>query len=398
MLSTEKGWSVKTILKYLLKIIILVMTTLISILILSINYVPKILWIAVVIYVVAAVYFIFIYRKKHRKLYFFISFLAVNMLGILFADGLFRGEKTDYSMIWIRGALSVVFDNRIVPDEKLFDSIFAAPDYNDKGLRITEWEPPVSYTFEQISKEGVSFEVIRPENPNNRVILMLHGGGYVGKLIDLYNNFTIYYSEANGGSTVVSLDYKTAQEYTYMDTISDVIYVYQWLLDSGYEPENIVITGDSAGGGLALASVLYMRDHDISLPGGIITISAWTNLAGTSESYQSKKGKDPYFSDNNILKMAAEMYVKEEDATNPYISPYYGDFTGFPPVLMQVGSYEMLYNDSKDIVERAVSNGASFTFEAYPGMFHEFQLFKGLSGQADIAWDNITSFLQKLYQ
>lgn len=381
--------------KYLLligKALLVILMAVFSFLFAYINYCPKVYYLVIVLFILGVIYLMFFYKGK-KKLLLGISFLVINIVSILLCDGLILGNKVEYSYVLTRGGIRVVFNNLLMSDEKIYDTMFGPPNYDENGLRITDWAPPEEYTLDRFIKDGVIMEELQPVIPSDKVVLMLHGGGYAGRLADNHNNFVINYSKANKNSAVLSLDYKTSPDYTYTDTIGDVIYAYNYLLDKGYSAENIVLAGDSAGGGLALASALYLRDHNLPLPGGIITMSAWTNLACDSDSYETNSDVDSFFGANDVLPMAAKAYARDADVTNPYISPYYGDFTGMPPILMQVGSYEMLYNDSKDIADRFPE---IITLQVYPGMFHDFQMLKGRASQADKAWEEIEVFLKGL--
>lgn len=382
----------KKYLKILAKVLLILLLAVFSFLFAYINYCPNVYYLVIVLYTFGTVYLLFFYKRK-KKLLVGGSFLLINIVSILLCDGLFLGNKVEYSYVLTRGAVRVIFNNTLMSDDKIYDFMFSITKYDEEGFRITDWAPPEDYTWNRFIQDGVIMEELQPVNPSDKVILMLHGGGYAGRLGDNHNSFVLNYSRANNNSAVLAVDYKTSPDYTYTDTIADVMYSYNYLQEKGYSPENIVIAGDSAGGGLALASALYMRDHNIPLPAGIITMSAWTNLACNSESYETNKDVDNFFGQNGILTMAAKAYVQDADPTNPYISPYYGDFTGMPPILMQVGSYEMLLSDSKDIADRFKDN---ITLQVYPGMFHDFQMLKDSASQADKAWAAVEVFLEEL--
>lgn len=154
--------------------------------------------------------------------------------------------------------------------------------------------------------------------------------------------------------------------------------------------------GDSAGGGLALALCLYLRDYDIRLPRGIITMSAWTDLTKSGESYQENFEIDPIFGGTKNSLVYKEGYYKDSDPENPYISPINGDYHGFPPMLMQVGEYEMLLSDTLTVAEKARKAGVPVKEHMYNGMFHVFQMGLLLYPEAKEAWIEVGRFIRKL--
>ena len=156
------------------------------------------------------------------------------------------------------------------------------------------------------------------------------------------------------------------------------------------------MAGDSAGGGLALALGLYLRDHEMELPAGIIAMSPWTDLTASGESYETNYEKDPLFGNTRDSLIYNREYVGLEDPRNPYISPAFGDFTGFPPMLIQVGSYEMLLSDAEIVAHKAKKQGVKVRFHAYEGMFHVFQMSMQLMPESVLAWKEAGKFIELL--
>ena len=134
------------------------------------------------------------------------------------------------------------------------------------------------------------------ENPNtDYVILQLHGGGYTGAVRNAYYVFAGLYNELSHGCNVLTPDYRVAPENPYPAALEDALASYRWLLSKGYYGEQIILAGDSAGGGLAMALCMYLRDHNMPVPGGIIAMSPWTDLTASGESYETNYEKDPLF-------------------------------------------------------------------------------------------------------
>ena len=226
------------------------------------------------------------------------------------------------------------------------------------------------------------------------IVYQLHGGGYAGRLQNAYRDMAIKYSGICGGADVLSLDYRVSPENPFPAAVIDAEAGYKWILDQGYD--RIILVGDSAGGGLALSLTLYLRDNEIRLPDRIITMSAWTDLTGSGESYAENKDTDPVFGGSDEIEEFKKMYIGDTDPMNPYISPIFGDFTGFPDTLMQVGEMEMLLSDTLLVAERMNLYGVNVTQHTYPGMFHDFQKRLSLYPESKEAWDEISEFLSDL--
>ena len=228
------------------------------------------------------------------------------------------------------------------------------------------------------------------------IVLQLHGGGYYGRMHNTYRDMAGLYNEISKGYDVLSVDYRVAPEHPYPAALEDALAAYQWIMERGYPLEKLIVAGDSAGGGLALALCLYLRDHDIPLPAGIITMSAWTDLTKSGESYQENFDIDPIFGGTMDSLVYQEGYYKDSNPEIPYISPVNGDYHGFPPMLMQVGEYEMLLSDTKTVARHAMDAGVTVKEHIYPGMFHVFQMGLLLYPEAKEAWIEVGRFIRYL--
>lgn len=261
------------------------------------------------------------------------------------------------------------------------------------------WVCPAGYEYEIIESGQFKMEYLRPLGVvTGRVILQLHGGGYIGPMKNIYRRFAVRYSKLSYGGDVLTVDYRVAPENPFPAALEDAVAAYEWLIkEKKYCPEHVVIAGDSAGGGLGLALVLYLRDHAIPLPGGIISMSAWTDLTNSGESYKTNYELDPLFggSTNNMLYESS--YIGNADVKNPYLSPLFGTFQGFPPVLLQVGSYEVLLNDTLAVAEKMKDAGIKRRLTVYEGMFHVFQMGLDLIPESRQAWGEVEEFLRIVY-
>ena len=163
-----------------------------------------------------------------------------------------------------------------------------------------------------------------------------------------------------------------------------------------WSAEKIVVAGDSAGGGLALALCLWLKNHKEPLPSGVIAMSPWTDLTISGESVETNFEKDPLFGKTRDSMLYNKDYLGENDPTNEYISPLFGDYEGFPPLLIQVGSYEMLLSDSTRVAKKAKEAGGKVKLSIYEGMFHVFQMAMLLMPESKKAWAEIKRFLHYL--
>lgn len=261
------------------------------------------------------------------------------------------------------------------------------------------WRCPAGYVYKLVESDTCTMEYLTPEDAvTGRVVLQLHGGGYIGPMKNIYRRFAVRYSKLSYGADVLSVDYRVAPEHPFPAALEDAVAGYRWLLEEkGYEPEKIVIAGDSAGGGLALSLVMYLKDQGIPLPGGIITMSPWTDVTLSGESYEGNYEIDPLFGNSKENMLYQCSYIGEADPKNPYLSPLFGSFTGFPPMLMQVGEYEVLLSDTMQVSQKAKKSGVKVRTSVYAGMFHVFQMGLDLIPESREAWEEAGEFLRIVY-
>jgi acetyl esterase/lipase len=255
---------------------------------------------------------------------------------------------------------------------------------------------PEDVTIDEISVNGIpSVWISAPGAVKEYVVLYLHGGGYVEGSINSHKGFGVRISRASK-SRVLMIDYRLAPENPYPSAIEDSVAAYKWLIDvEGINPKNIVISGDSAGGGLSAATLLKLRDTGISLPATAVLLSPWTDLDMTGDSIRSKRRIDPFVNASGLFFMA-NLYVGDEDPQNPYISPLYADLKGLPPLLIQVGSAEVLLNDSTRFAEKAKAAGVDVILDVWEDMVHVFQAFALWAPEGEQAIEKIGKFIQKI--
>lgn len=204
------------------------------------------------------------------------------------------------------------------------------------------------------------------------VILHCHGGGYsTGSSI--YARTLTSKLAMSTSMDVLCFDYRLAPEHPYPAATEDAMKVWNYLMLLGYGARDIILTGDSAGGNLALSLVLKLKEEGRLLPRGMVLMSPWTDLTSSGESFETKAAVDPVLDKAYIDRMIAA-YAKGQDLRNPLVSPLFGDFTGFPPTYIQVGENEILLSDSTRLHQAFVDVNVSVKMDIYPGLWHVFQM------------------------
>ena len=264
-----------------------------------------------------------------------------------------------------------------------------------KRLKEPPWIVPDCFNMTHIELKNFSMKLLSlKENPSqDHVILQLHGGGYMGAVRNAYYVFAGLYNEVSHGCNVLTPDYRVAPEHPYPAALEDAVASYQWLLDKGYYGEQIIVAGDSAGGGLAMALCMYLKDHHMPMPGGVVAMSPWTDLTASGESYETNYERDPLFGNTKDSLIYVNDYAGDHDKMDCYISPLFGDFRGFPPMLIQVGSLEMLLSDSVSVAAKAREQGIRVRLSIYEGMFHVFQMAYLNIPESKKAWAEVGKFI-----
>lgn len=266
------------------------------------------------------------------------------------------------------------------------------------GTNEPLWKCPDCFVQTVIDMEMFEMELLesKKNSRQDKIILQLHGGGYIGGMRNAYRMFAGLYNEVSHGMSVLTVDYRVAPEDPYPAALVDAYAAYEWLLEQGWFSEQIILAGDSAGGGLAMALCHYLKNQGRQLPCGIVAMSPWTDLTASGESYDTNYERDPLFGRTRDSLIYNRDYVGENDPMSAYISPLFGDFREFPPMLLQVGSYEMLLSDSVDVAAKARAQGVKVRLSIYEGMFHVFQMAAKMLPESKKAWVEIGKFIDVL--
>jgi len=224
-------------------------------------------------------------------------------------------------------------------------------------------------------------------------VLYLHGGGYCIGSPRTCRSITGHLAKTCGAK-VYALDYRLAPEHRHPAALEDALAGYRALLAQGIPPSRLVIAGDSAGGGLAVATAVALRDAKLPLPAALVLISPWVDLACSGETHASVGRRDPLLT-TACLRRWAKDYLGDRPAEDPAGSPLYADLSGLPPMLIQVGSEEILHADAIRLRERAEQAGVAVALREYPGLWHDFQMYAGWLRDSDQALDEIADFIRR---
>lgn len=244
-----------------------------------------------------------------------------------------------------------------------------------------------------VTAGGVPAEWITTPGIDDRYVhIHLHGGAYFIGSVKTFRDLIARVGRA-AGMRSLGIDYRLAPEHPFPAALEDAVCAYRWLLAEGYPPQNIIMVGDSSGGGLALSTLVKLRDEGSPLPAGLVCLSPWTDLALTGDSYKTKAKVDP-INKLSYMKFSGPLYAGDYDLTNPQISPLYADLSGLPPLLIQVGTEETLLDDSTRLAARAKASGVDVTLEIWEGMVHVFQSNAMILPEARRAIEKIGQFMR----
>jgi acetyl esterase/lipase len=227
----------------------------------------------------------------------------------------------------------------------------------------------------------------------NKVILYLHGGGYVVGGPEGYRDIAWRLSEL-AGCRILLVDYRLAPENPFPAALEDATVAYRWLLEEGFSPNNIGLCGDSAGGGLSVATSVNLKNLGLPQPACALLMSPWIDLANTGESIERNKALDCILTPRALEKFA-EFYLGERDRKAPLASPLYADLSSLCPMMIHVGSTEILYSDSERLAEKLTGAGGRAEFEVWPKMPHVFPVFAARIPEGKVALEKMAEFFKR---
>ena len=224
--------------------------------------------------------------------------------------------------------------------------------------------------------DGLKIERISSKSSTRtRALLYFHGGGYVLGASPGHRDLAAALAEM-ADLAVYLVDYRLAPEHPFPAAVDDALQAYQWLLEQGFEPSQIILGGDSAGGGLAVSTLLNLKNLGLAAPAAAMLLSPWLDLSLSGASVETNEHADVVLS-KSVLVAWADQYLQGRDALAPLASPIYGDLVGLPPVLVHVGSTEILRSDSEDLVDRIIEHDGSAVLKVWDDLPHVFQVLSG---------------------
>lgn len=291
---------------------------------------------------------------------------------------------------------------RLFVIKKLLRRIKTRTDYNNieyarRGFEkvVSRWNTHLKgFTYEQFHIGSMKCEWITPENADtSKVLLFFHGGGYATGSINTHRALVSKLAEYAGIKALV-IDYRLAPENKYPAPIEDAATAHQWLMQNGFSNSQICFGGDSAGGGITIGTLLYLRDNNIPLPKCAITLSPWLDLTGSGDSFKTKHDEDPMLVAAG-LPVWGKNYAGDADLKSPYASPIFHSLKNLPPVYIQVGEEEILLDDSIRFEKKAKEDGVNVRLEIYPKKFHVFNAFWRILPKAREANKKLGAFLKE---
>ncbi|MEJ5225426.1 MAG: alpha/beta hydrolase [Anaerolineales bacterium] len=235
---------------------------------------------------------------------------------------------------------------------------------------------------------------IRPNSGEaHQVILYLHGGGYVTGDSHSYRTLCAPLARLLKIPILIP-DYRLAPEHPFPAGLEDAQKTYRWLLAQGFAAHNIVLCGDSAGGGLSMATVIALRNAGLPLPAAVVCLSPWADLTLSGQSHTTQADAEVMLS-TDMLREWAAYYTHAANWTHPLVSPIFADLTDFPPLLIQVGSREILLDDARRLAENARAAGVDVTLSVYDGLWHVWPILGDLIPESKAAFEEIGAFLNK---
>jgi len=253
---------------------------------------------------------------------------------------------------------------------------------------------PEGVTVEKTQMAGVPGEWLKPDGAGGKgALLYLHGGGYALGSSRSHRHMCAAIAQALG-SPVLLIDYRRAPEHPFPAAVDDAVAVYRALLDAGYEASGLAIAGDSAGGGLTVATLVAARDAGLAMPAAAVCISPWANLENIGASYSEKADIDPMVRYDDIERWTGA-YLGEMDRKAPLASPVHADLKGLPPVLVQVGEAEVLLSDSELLTQRLKAAGVPVTLKVWPDMIHVWHWFGPVLSEGREATGEMADFVSE---
>ncbi len=288
---------------------------------------------------------------------------------------------------WLTGSYMQKLDVRTVPVTRAREHLEVAARTLSRRALGVETQPG--------ELAGIEVDWLRPKGAHrDKILYYLHGGAYVIGSRGTHRKLVGHIAKAAGITAVVP-EYRLAPEHPYPAAVEDAVAVYKELLASGFEPQDIIISGDSAGGGLSVATLLSLRHEGIPLPAAAVLISPFLDVTGSGESTTTRAERDPWFNIDDLVVVARYYCPDESQWHNPLVSPVFANVAGLPPMLIHVGDDEILLSDSTRFADKLQEAGVDVELEIWPEMWHVFQLFVGKMPESRRAIVKIGDYIRR---
>jgi len=271
-----------------------------------------------------------------------------------------------------------------------------------EARRAMDGDQPASTPWEDLTAEPNDVDFIQTEAANlpamwavpdgcaeDRVLLCMHGGGFISGSIATHRKLFGHLAKAAGVRTLI-FEYRLAPAHVHPTQVDDATDVYSWLLNQGISAEHIAFTGDSAGGGLSITTQLRARERGLPLPAAAMPFSPWVDMEVIGETYDTNRGRDPFFNRDSVRQFAATFLGERGDPRDPMANPLYADLAGLGPIYIQVGGDETLLDDARRLAEHA----PEARLDVFPGMLHTFQMAAGNAPEADEAIQRMAAWVR----
>jgi monoterpene epsilon-lactone hydrolase len=284
--------------------------------------------------------------------------------------------------------LKRILREKIAPTDGQIAVAIRRKEMEEKSFKVAD-----DIEVEPTTVAGRNAEWLRaPGTEGGRSILYLHGGGYVLGSLITHRALAGEIARA-AGAAVLLLDYRLAPEHPFPAAVEDGVAALRWLQEQGFEPAQMAVAGDSAGGGLTVATLLSARDQGVPLPGAAVCISPWADLTCSNDSFRTRAYADPMVMSPGINQMAA-LYLQDTPPTHPLASPNYADLQGLPPLLIHVGTDEVLLDDAIKLDARARAAGIESSLEVWNDMIHVWHAFHPMLPEGKQAIERVGAFLR----
>ena len=273
----------------------------------------------------------------------------------------------------------------IVDDRFSVEKFRADIDRSSARLKL-----PRNTTADKIQLGKMNAEWIIPEEPQKgKVLLYIHGGGFISGSCHTHRMHVAKFARGCGLKSLV-FDYRLAPEHPFPAAVEDCVEAYQWLLNQGYQPEDIAVGGESAGGTLTLSLLLALKEKGVKQPKVAFSISPVSDLRCQADSFTFNAKKD--VAPMGSWDLWTQYYIGDNDPTHPVLSPLFGDYHGLPPIYICVGTHEIHLNDCENVANRAKDQGVEVTLKKWDKMIHAFPLLSPLFPEAKQAMQEICDF------